>query len=174
MKIKLLLFVAVIACLSSCTNNDTSPINVSESDILGTWNVIDSEVEGTATITVGGITSSVSMVNTGRDYDFTFEFANNPNTVMALGTYTSVNTITVDGQTSVQEIPVSSIDGFDSGTWSVNGDQLTITANGRTSVATIAEFTGNLMVITTAVEETQNFQGVSVVLTGESSVTLQR
>ncbi|MBL4604802.1 MAG: hypothetical protein JKY02_03820 [Flavobacteriaceae bacterium] len=174
MKNKILLFIAVITCLYSCTNNDPSPISVSESDVVGTWNVIDYNFEGNATTILGGITSSFEVINTGKDYNFIFEFTNNPNTVMATGTYTSVNTITVLGQTSTTETPVSSIDGFNSGTWSVNGSQITFSANGVTTLATISEFTGNLMTITSSVEQSQVIQGIQVTITGEVSLTLQR
>lgn len=174
MKTKLLLFVAVITCLYSCTNNDQGPISVSESEVVGTWNVIDYNFEGAGSYTVSGNTLSFAVVSTGKDYNFTFDFSNNPNVLEATGTYTSVNEITFLGQTTSEELPVSSIDGFDSGTWSVNGNQFTLTANGVTSTSTITEFTGNLMTISSTVEQNQNVQGIDVTITGTVLLTLQK
>ena len=174
MKTKLLLFVAVIACLYSCTNNDQGPISVSESEIVGTWNVIDYNFEGAGSYTVSGNTLSFTVRSTGKDYDFTFDFSSNPNILSATGTYTSVSEVTFLGQTTSDEFPVSSVDGFDSGTWSVNGNQFTLTANGMTSTSTITEFTGNLMTITSSIEQNQNVQGIDVTVTGTVSLTLQK
>ena len=148
MKNKIILFLAVVFALTSCTNNNSgSNITVTESDLAGIWNVTDTYQEGTTTTTIFGEEIVGTFVATGRDYDFTYDFGTNPNTLTANGSYIATVSLTVAGQTETTEEPVTTVDGLSSGTWSVNGNILSVTANGETTEAVIEEFDGNRLVI---------------------------
>jgi len=175
MKRNLILFLAVLATLTSCTNNDNpNNVNLSESDIAGVWNVTDILQEGTATTTIFGEEIVSTFTNSGRDYNFTYDFQTDPNTITADGSYISTISITVDGQTQTEEVFVTTVDGFSAGSWSLNGNILTVTANGETNDAAISEYDGNRMVI--RVEYFIEFaeQGISVVNEGVLTMTVER
>ena len=109
MKTKLILFLVALATLTSCTNNDNSSgINLSESDISGVWSLTDVLQQGTSsTILSTGQELSSEITATGRDFNFTYDFQTNPNVVITNGTYISMNTITTDGQTQTSEEPAT-------------------------------------------------------------------
>ncbi len=172
---KLLLFVAVIACLSSCTTNNDNPITVSEADVVGLWNVTDFTSEGTTVTTAAGITINSSFVSTGTDYNFTYNFQTDPNEVTASGFYTSINVITVDGVSTTTEIPVTTIDGLNNGTWSINGNIITIVSvTGQEEQAIIEEITDNLMVLRVSYSLTQSLPDLSISVTGSVLARLER
>lgn len=172
-KLKLFLFVLSISFFSSCTDNST-PIDVSSDDLLGIWNITDFNFEGTTSATLAGQTITSTFVNTGRDYDFTVEFTSNPNTIASSGSYVSISTVTVAGQTFTEEVPVNSISGLDSGTWSLNGNVITTTVGGESSEMVIDQITSNLLVLKAVVEENQSAQGADITILGNLTLTLEK
>lgn len=175
MKTKFILFLALIATLSSCVNNDNvNNVNLSESDIAGVWNVTDVLQVGTATTNFFGQEIVSTFSNTGREFDFTYDFGLDPNTITANGSYISIISITVDGQTETEEAMVSTVEGLNTGTWSINGNIMSVTADGETNEVAITEYTGNRMVFTVQYLIEFGEQGISVVNEGTLTLTLER
>ena len=171
--IKLFLFVLSVSILSSCSDSSNS-VDVTADDLLGVWNLTDINGQGTSTTTFNGQTITADVTTTGRDYDFTTEFTANPNTVSGTGSYIGISTATFAGQTVTEEQLLSSIAGLDSGTWSLNGNIITVEVGGETSEMIVEEVTNNLLVLTAAFEETQEFQGISINISGTIRIVLEK
>lgn len=177
MKIKHFFFLLSIAIITSCNQNDGINLNAAgSSDLLGTWNVTAQRIEnGMSETTVAGQTISSSFESYGKDFNFTYVFSESPNTVVAQGTYTSVNTTTIAGQTMTQEIPASSIDGLDSGTWIFGTDRITLTDNSAyTSVGYIEEFTSTKLTLRFDVDETIDQGGIISRTSGTMYLTMEK
>jgi hypothetical protein len=144
--------------------------------LVGEWNVTAQTLDTSTTASNQGITISSNTKSYGKDFNFLFTFSENPNVISAIGTYTSVNTTTIPGQSDlVQEFDVNSIDGFDSGNWSLSGNTITFTDNNNEeSFAEIVEYSGTKLILKAVVNEEQDISGVSVKISGEMLLTLEK
>ena len=176
MKTKILLLLTVITFLTACESNENENINVTTDDIVGVWNATGFTLDSDASITHKGITINYNINSFGKDFDFVYTFSENPNEVSAIGSYTSVTTTTITGQpVDVQELSISSLNGLDSGTWSlINSNTITFTDSGVINTAEIVEFTGTKIVLKGSIDETQNLNGDSVNISGEIFLTLEK
>ena len=171
--IKLFLFVLSVSIFSSCSDSSTS-VDVTAADLVGVWNLVDINGEGTSTTTINGQSITADVTTTGRDYNFITEFTSNPNTVTGTGSYIAVSTSTFLGQTVTEEQLLSSISGLDSGTWSLSGNVITTEVGGETNQIVVDEVTDNMLVLTAAFEETQQIQGISVNFSGSVRIVLEK
>jgi len=114
------LLLIIVSCSSS--DDDTNSQNY-ETAILGTWNLI--EYTSTRTISETGITET----ETGGNYNYTIEFANNPKFINTNGSYV-VDVIETNSQNQSNSFfyQVNSNEnqqeGFHIGQWSINNDNL--------------------------------------------------
>ncbi|WP_204345340.1 lipocalin family protein [Psychroserpens algicola] len=153
-----LLFIALAMVLTACSSDDTNPPNT-EGDLLGTWIGQDVQYTGTSATEVQGQSITADFVGDAYDVNYTLTFTENPNEVVADGSYSIELTTTALGQSQTQN--VEDLEFLNSGTWSRSGNQLSITDNGETTVGTIVELTVNTLKI--AVTETEDVveQGIS-------------
>ncbi len=175
MKSKLSLFVITISLFLSCSSNEDPVVSVSSDDIIGTWNLIDQTSDGTVKVSSANnptVTAATSSV--GKDFDLTFSFSENPNSVVIKGSYTLVVTATVLGQSNTQEEVVDSISGLDTGEWSVKDNILSITSDGTTSEATIEEFSGDIMKLKTIIDASETVDGITTTVLQTIYFTLQK
>jgi hypothetical protein len=132
MKIKKL-FIAVlfIGVLFSCNKDDDGNGN-SSSDIVGTWKL--EEVDYTSTATQSGITTD----GVGEAYDIDGSITFNIDNSYTADTVYSVHlTVSMNGiEAGMYDVENLSATG-QNGTWSMEGDQLTFTANGNTDTMTV-------------------------------------
>lgn len=149
-------------CLTSCDNeplsedielnNPTLPSgeNVSESEILGTWEISDQVIIITQEINANiegfpPINSTQTLTANQISGDATVTFA-------ADGTYMSGGTITLEvtGEQDGVAIPDSETtqeSGFNSGTWNITNGNLNLTADGTDFSYVITSFNTNNMVL---------------------------
>ncbi|ARV14495.1 lipocalin family protein [Polaribacter sp. SA4-12] len=178
MKKKILLLLTVITFLTACESNDNLDINITNADLIGTWNATEQTMELASSFTINGVTITSNSSGYGKDFDFIYTFAENPNIVAATGSYTSVTTTTssIPGQQDIdQEIELNSIEGFDSGIWSLDGNSITISdSSGQSNTAEIVEFTGSKLKLKIAIDESQNISGINADISGEIFLTLEK
>ncbi len=179
---KLLFTIVTISVLFiSCTNNDEENITntAEENSIAGKWSLIDFKSEGTTTNTANGFSASTNFSAIGKDYNFTFDFQNNPNEVEASGSYTSVITQDLAGQSITQEIPTNSVEGLNSGTWSVVNGKLRIVSENTNQETVVTEgeiisLEDQIMKLKFVVDERieQTIQGIQSVIEVKTDVYL--
>lgn len=176
MKFKHLLLVAFVAILSSCETNENPNLEITSDDLLGAWDVTALNLDLSTSATVQNVTATSTSKTYGKDFDFIYTFSENPNEITAVGSYTSVTTTSIPGEPDdTQEIRVSSIDGLDSGNWSLEGNILTlIDNNNQSSSAEITSFSGNKLTLKQFVDETVDVLGTIVTIKGEMLLTLER
>ena len=99
----------------------------------------------------------------GYNVDFTFTLSENPNVSSTDGSYDIELSTTTFGQTTVQNI--EDIAFAYVGTWSLDGNKLTINRDGETSVATIVELTDTLLELNIQEETTMTNNGATATST---------
>jgi len=166
MKILKPVFVFLFAIISiSCGSNDdndtTDPVNeespesMDESsedtndnppNIIGMWEVISIDADGTSSVEIAGQTIETEFIGEGIDLNYTVAFTEEPNEVTADGDYNIELTTTVAGQSITETIP--GILFIDSGSWMIDGDQITIiTSNDIENTGIITTLTETALTI---------------------------
>ncbi len=183
---KILLLVVTALILTSCGSDDESVnLTVTEALLVGDWNVVDLDSEIKTKANAEGF--SVESVTTaiGEDFDFVYSFSQNPNIVTTEGSYTLVTTTTVNGRTeSTRNENIGSVDGLNSGTWTLDGNIITIQDNNSSSSeesfinsinkAEIIEFSENSMKIKIADKQDINEDGLNINIDIEFFLTFER
>lgn len=131
---KILLFVLTTFILTSCNSNDDSvDVSVTEALLVGEWNVVGFESDVKTKTSFNGETINSTITTTGKDFNFVYTFTQNPNLITSKGSYTSVTTISSQGETeTLTNENISSVDGLDSGSWTLNGNIITLNINDNT------------------------------------------
>lgn len=168
---KLVFAFTLVFSLASCSSDDSDGPSTS-GDLLGVWIADDVNYSGSTVTEAQGQTLTADFVGEAYDVDFTLTITENPNNIVSDGSYSIELTTTVLGQSSTQD--VTGIEFLETGTWSRDGNQLTITANGESSVGTIAELTDSTLVIEVDQVEDLSEQGISIESTINSVVTFTR
>lgn len=145
--------IALALVLTACSSDDD---NVSPGDtsgnLLGTWIGQDVDYTGNSVTSVQGQDITATFVGEAYDVDYSITFTENPNEVVADGSYSIELTTTVLGQSQTEN--VENIEFFSDGAWSRSGDELTIVSSEDTTVATIIELTDTTLIL--AVSETED------------------
>lgn len=124
-----LLLVAVL--MTACSKDDDSPDG--GGDIVGSWDLIGLDYMGVNSIESGGQTTEIEFGGEGRDFNTLAVFKSD-------GTYTTTGSYVIDyvyeiaGMEIKQEVPVQDFAG--SGTYTLDGDEITLTQIGSTEVQT--------------------------------------
>lgn len=149
-----LLCIAFALVLTACSSDDDggTPANTS-GDLLGTWIGVDVDYTGNSTTSAQGQTLESTFVGEAYDVDYMLTFTENPNEVVADGSYSIELTTTTLGQSQVDNI--ENLEFINDGTWSRVGDQLTIVNGEATSVGTIVELTDTMLRLAISQTDTQ-------------------
>ena len=176
MKSKILLLLTVITFLTACESNENINISITSADLIGTWNVTSQTVESTNTVTSQGTSATYQTSGYGKDYNLTYTFSEDPNILKTQGGYTFVVTTNLPGQpATTQETPITTVDGLDSGSWSLNDTTITVTDNNnQSSIIQVTSFTGNVLKLKISVDQEQDLFGTNIKIVGESFVTLEK
>lgn len=146
--------------LTSCSSDDGNGGSNTSGDIVGVWIGQDVDYTGSSTTEFQGQSIVADFVGEAYDVDYTLTFSEDPNEVVADGSYSIELTTTVAGQTQVDT--VEDLEFLNDGTWSRSGDELTVVSNGETSVLTIVELTDTMLRLATSETEEVTEQGVSI------------
>ena len=190
MKLLKLTLIALFAItITSCGSDDSNDSNDDTSEemsememedemtdesasIIGIWDVSSINATGTSTVEIAGQTITTDFVGEGIDLNYNITFTENPNEVVADGDYNIELTTTVAGQSITETIP--GILFIDSGDWSIDGDQITITSNDVENTGTITTLNETTLIIEIDMETIIDQQGVENMATINAVVSFQR
>ena len=176
MKNKILILFLLVAFLTACETNDNN-INISEADLIGTWNLTKQTVEnGSFTISAQGQTVNANYSADTKDIDFRYIFSQNPNELSLDGKYTLVATVNVLGvsNSEEQEVDTSQLP-MNSANWSLSGNTLTFTdSQDIPAVLNVVAFSGNYLKLQGDFNETQSFNGDTVTVEGTIIIELSK
>lgn len=172
--------ISIASCGSDDDNDTPDPMNEESSgnmeegfsSIVSIWEVIAIEASGTSTAEIAGQTIVTDFVGEGIDLNYSTTFTEEPNEITAEGDYNIELTTTIVGQSITETIP--GILFIDSGDWSIDNDQLTITTNGIENTGTITTLTETSLVIEINLETVIEQQGIENMATINAVVRLQR
>ena len=155
------LFIVIALLFASCSDDDSvnDPGDIS-GDLLGTWIGVDVDYTGDSTTEVQGQQFVADFVGEAYDVDYTLTFTENPNEVVANGSYSIELTTTTMGISQVDN--VENLEFLNDGSWLRTGNQLSVTTDGETTVATILELTATSLILGSSQTEEINEQGISV------------
>ncbi|MEM0519080.1 MULTISPECIES: lipocalin family protein [Aequorivita] len=157
---KLFLFTAFISLTISCSSDDDSSSAANNDNIVGVWKGTEVNYTGVQTSVANGETTTMEFVGTGYDLDYTITITANPNNITSEGSYKVELVTTIDGQTNT--VNLEDINFLETSTWSIDGDQFSLTSNGDTDVMTIVELTDSNLVLNGISVETLSQGGVQM------------
>lgn len=176
-----------LACIftlsfSSCTKDeDPTPVItptpnqlISSNSLVGSWIMSGLNYAGSSTTSVGGINTTTQFSAVGRDFTYTVQYSDNPKTYTTFGGYTVAITSLLNGSTFTQDASIPNA--IASGTWSLNGNELTVTDNStnQSSTSTIlSSANNNDFSVDFAGFSGQSLQGANVKFTS-GTVTYKR
>lgn len=135
------LAIVLTTILFSCSkDNDPTP---TVEDITGSWAATAIDYTGTTTVT--GSPIKIDFTGKGKDMDLAVTFNRNPATFSSKGDYTIALTSVVSGQSITQDYPFQGF--FSNGTWTRDGNTITVTSAQGTQQATIVEQTATTLKI---------------------------
>jgi len=144
----------LVLVFSSCTEEELT----NSEKIVGNWKMTDfhGTTEATTTDPSIDMTITATSVQEGSNYNSFINFTENPNNYTVSGTMKTHMTVTtvmiVDGETTTNVTE----DDYDSeptenGTWSIDGDKITVTTTylgqEKTTTATIQELSNTVLTI---------------------------
>ncbi|OSY89420.1 hypothetical protein WH52_01945 [Tenacibaculum holothuriorum] len=174
-KLFYLLFVAVLAV--SCSNNENevfTPIDIPEADLVGTWDVTAFNSDGEIAGSAAGQTIAGSYNSYGKNFDFKYVFTDSPKKVTASGSFTTVATVKVNGQSQTTEQPTSLVEGLGNGDWKEDNGVITITSNGVSDKAYVKSYENGVLVLKIDLNQSVDQQGVDFKIKGDLFITLKK
>jgi len=161
------LFVLLLSLvIFSCSSDDDSTQN-GNATIEGEWELTSMEMEGNYEYTMEGVPFPILFEYDGYAKDLNSQtiFETNPNTVSSTGTLTLVLTISMMGDSITEEMPVDFSEYVSSGTWEIDGDQMTVVdTDGNISTYKIEQLTSTTLIL--KMNETFYSQGFPMEIEG--------
>jgi len=161
---KLFTVVCFIILVTSCTSDDMTALDTraQASDLVGTWNLIEESQEGTGKVTLQGIPVTGTITSMGKDFDATITFTENPNILMAAGSYTEVITASFATINRTEEIPVVLNNELSQGAWSLNEGVITLSGGSEIQDVNIIELTSTRLKIEIPIKRDVVIEGSNV------------
>lgn len=174
--IYLTLFVSLFTSLFllSCSDNEESSVNITESDLIGSWKITSIYTEeGKVSGVVDGVPFSASYSLEGKNYNIDVEFKNNPKEVITQGNITFVASYTMGGESETEEFFGDSP--LATGNWSLDGNILTVTGDDKeSSSSNIIDFNKTSITFRQSLSNESSFKGDKVATSGYMYVVLSK
>ncbi|WP_025741148.1 hypothetical protein [Aquimarina pacifica] len=158
-RISFILFLLSFSLFTACSDDDNA--NEQEDDsseltgtLTGDWNLTGlTASDGTLNTTVEGQAVSLSYTAIGKDFNTEVSFSESPNVVTSSGSFTTEVTFSFFGIEESQEVPGQEFAIV--GTWSLEGDQLTIlnTTTSEERIATVTTLTDTTLIFEIEIDE---------------------
>lgn len=145
---KAFLFIALALVVTSCGDDDAPVVELTNSNLVGTYNVVFLEGSFEETDNSSGVVVARAEFRGDTFTNATFTFNEN-GSYTAEGSYRSTTTFTVTGEAPSTESEIVDLD--DTGNFSVNTNSRTITFDGEVNDVTLFDGT-NLYVISNDTE----------------------
>jgi len=170
------LLISLTILFISCTSDDSTSIdtNAQVNDLLGTWKLTEITQEGTTKTEIQGVPITANFSSFGKNISSQLVFTDNPNSFTSSGSYTSVVTITIVGQSTSQEIPVDINDYLNQGTWEFNEGIITVNSNGEMQTANITELTNTTLKFEVELDVVTVDQGITNTTNTTAKMTLTK
>lgn len=121
-------------------NNQNSNQLISQSSMVGSWNMTALNYVGSSSTTTGGTTFTSNFSGVGRDFTYVLDFADNPKIFSSSGGYTIDLTTTFSGTSFTQATSIPDV--MSSGSWDLVGNTLTL-IDDATNDTSITEITSS-------------------------------
>ena len=154
---KILVLFVFTAFLFGCETTDNETPTAS---IIGIWNGVSINFTGTGAAEIQGVPVTADVDGEGYDINYTVTFAEDPNTVSSVGSFSAEATATLQGQTYTESEEGISID-F-SGPWGQDGNILTLTIEGEEVIANIVELTETSLTLQFIIERVETINDVAI------------
>jgi hypothetical protein len=167
------IFTAITLVFSSCSKDIDGVSNASESKITGSWNLTALETtDGTSDTNFDGTSIPTTFDAIGKDFDTVVTFSEEPQIVTSQGSYTTVLTTTVLGDTTTQE--EDGEDFFQSDEWRLDGNILYFGTGAEEIGLTITELTDTKMSLRYKLDETVEVFGATTSVSATYNMTLTK
>ena len=141
-------------------------------DLIGTWNAVSVNYTGTTVTEANGVSVQADFVGEGQNIDYTLNFSSNPNELTSDGSYDIELTTTFLNETTTQTF--TDIEFASTGEWLLDGDQMTVTSEGVTTIVTVVELTGTSLILNIIDVQTQTANGTTITITTDSTLVYNR
>ena len=176
MKTKILFLFTVVSLFLACEANRTSDSSVTETDLIGNWNLTSMTMEDGTVMGVSEQGESISgnYFIVPKDTDMTFSFADSPKMVSIQGTLTAEITISHSSTTVINETLDTNINPISSLAWKLNPDNTITVAHNPTLVFSIEEISTNSLKLSAEHNETRSYNGKPVTIEGTINIVLEK
>jgi hypothetical protein len=158
---------------SSCSKDDDGISNASEASIIGTWNLTALEAkDGKTNTNFDGTSIPTTFTAVGKDFDTIITFAEDPQVVTSEGSYTTVLTTTVMGETSTED--QEGEDFFETEEWRLEGSTLYFGSGEEEVGFTITALTDAKMSLRYSIDETVEIFGATTSVIATYNMTLTK
>lgn len=171
---KKLFYLLTLFLVISCSDSETV-VDITEVDLLGTWNLTKYEQDIILKIDYGIINAETDTQIYGKNFDFTLSFTDTPNEFITNGEFISVVEYN-DGTGNVEnyDYETSSIDDINSGNWNLEDNILTISSDNKYLDLVIDSYSENKMVLKHSLNETYTDDGASFEAKTNYLIVLER
>lgn len=178
MKTKVLFLFTITFTLFSCESSN-EPLEITNAEIVGTWNLTKQTLEAEYTLTSQGQTQNHMILNANaEDIDATFTFSNKPNELVINGSYKLVTTSTYSGATyNEEETFNTNITPFKPVYWYLNGNNLNFTddtSQFMSNVFYIEEYSSNHLKLKGEFNHTETISDITEIVTEVIYIELER
>jgi hypothetical protein len=164
---------AFTLAFSSCSKDEVGVSNASEASILGSWNLTALETtDGQSNTNFDGTSIPTTFKAIGKDFNTIVNFSKDPQIVTSEGSYTTVLTTTVMGETTTEE--QDGEDFFESDEWRLDGAILYFGSAEEEVGFTITELTDTKMALRYKIDETVDFFGVVTTVSATYNMSLTK
>ena len=176
MKLKKLAVLVVIAIFSCCETNNDLDASITETELIGTWNVTEQTLDAIISYTDNGQTETATINSYSKDINLTLLFTDNPKTAIAEGNYTIVSTVAVGGQTQTDEEYVEVVSmASENPTWSLNGNNILLSNDYNLPQNMIIEsYDGSQLMLKAEINETETENGQSIAIKTTMLIVLEK
>ena len=149
-----ILFLTLVLIITSCSNSDDNDSTSISGDITGNWEGVIS-VEYGGTFWADGPSPIIGeFIGEASNISLSLRFDDGSNSIVSQGTYNAEVTHTISNNTFV--LNFDNLEFLDDGTWSIEGETLTVISNGITKIATIIELTNTSLKLATRTESSES------------------
>lgn len=172
----LLLFITAITLLSSCESDNTLETAITETDLIGTWNITEQTMDGNVVLVNNGQTQTATYSAFAKNLNLTLNFVDNPKKVSAQGNYTLVATANYNGQNETEEEYLEAIsDPSEDPTWALNGNNITLSNDYSLPQNLIVEsYDGKKLKLIGEVNETETNGDLSITIKANLYFVLEK
>tara|TARA_R110000744_G_scaffold35163_4_gene81733 strand:+ start:1513 stop:2040 length:528 start_codon:yes stop_codon:yes gene_type:complete len=167
------IFTVFTLVFSSCSKDEDGVSNASESKITGSWNLTALETtDGTSDTDFDGTSIPTTFDAIGKDFNTVVTFSEEPQIVTSEGSYTTVLTTTVLGETTTQEEEGENF--FQSDEWRLDGNILYFGTGEEEIGLAITELTDTKMSLRYKLDETIEVFGATTSVSATYNMTLTK